>query len=347
MIWHATTALAGTALRLAAPFSGADWRERLALTGPDVVPGGIWLHAASVGELNSARVLAEALGAELPLTVTTNSLTGRALARKLGHVAALAPLDVPQAVERFLARIEPSVLVTVENELWPNRSAMARDLGVAQVVVGARISERSAQRWARLPQLIGPMLRRIDLLSAQDEGSEARLLRLGLPALSLGTRLNLKLLGPAQVHPPEDGPGRARVVLAASTHEGEDEIVLDAYAQARRAVPDLRLILAPRHPDRGDAIAALIAARGLSFVRRSAGADDAPPGGVLLADTLGEMARWYARAGICIIGGSLQDHGGHTPWEPAAHGCALIHGPHVGNFVEAFDALDEIGRAHV
>ncbi|WP_254433576.1 3-deoxy-D-manno-octulosonic acid transferase [Paracoccus yeei] len=271
MIWHATTALAGTALRLAAPFSGADWRERLALTGPDVVPGGIWLHAASVGELNSARVLAEALGAELPLTVTTNSLTGRALARKLGHVAVLAPLDVPQAVERFLARIEPSVLVTVENELWPNRSAMARDLGVAQVVVGARISERSAQRWARLPQLIGPMLRRIDLLSAQDEGSEARLLRLGLPALSLGTRLNLKLLGPAQVRPPEDGPGRARVVLAASTHEGEDEIVLDAYAQARRAVPDLRLILAPRHPRRGDAVAALIAARGLDFARRSQG----------------------------------------------------------------------------
>ncbi|WP_262983101.1 glycosyltransferase N-terminal domain-containing protein [Paracoccus mutanolyticus] len=93
MIWHATTALAGTALRLAAPFSGADWRERLALTGPDVVPGGIWLHAASVGELNSARVLAEALGAELPLTVTTNSLTGRALARKLGHVAVLAHLE--------------------------------------------------------------------------------------------------------------------------------------------------------------------------------------------------------------------------------------------------------------
>ena len=121
--------------------------------------------------------------------------------------------------------------------------------------------------------------------------------------------------------------------------------MLDAFAALRDARPDLRLILAPRHPDRGDAIAALIAARGLSFVRRSAGADDAPTGGVLLADTLGEMARWYTRAGICIIGGSLQDHGGHTPWEPAAHGCALIHGPHVGNFVEAFDALDVHGAA--
>lgn len=343
MIWHATTALAGTALRLAAPFSGADWRERLALTGPDVVPGGIWLHAASVGELNSARVLAEALGAELPLTVTTNSLTGRALARKLGHVAVLAPLDVPQAVERFLARIEPSVLVTVENELWPNRSAMARDLGVAQVVVGARISERSAQRWARLPQLIGPMLRRIDLLSAQDEGSEARLLRLGLPALSLGTRLNLKLLGPAQVRPPEDGPGRARVVLAASTHEGEDEIVLDAYAQARRAVPDLRLILAPRHPRRGDAVAALIAARGLDFARRSQGGGlDAP---VLLADSLGEMADWYRAAGICVTCGSLVDHGGHTPWEPAAWRCAVLHGPHVANHARDYADLAAAGGA--
>ena len=345
MIWRGATALAGTALRLSAPFSGPDWRERLALRGPDVIPGGIWLHAASVGELTSARVLAEALGAAFPLTVTTNSLTGRDLARGLGFKAALAPLDLPQAVERFLHRVEPSVLVTVENELWPNRSAMADALGVAQVVVGARMSERSARRWGRLPGLIRPMLQRIDALSAQDAGSEERLLRLGLPAQALGTRLNLKLLGPAQVHPPQDGPGRSRRVLAASPHAGEDALPLAAFAAARAAVPDLRLILAPRHPERGDAVAALLAARGLEFARRSRGGDAGSA--ILLADTLGEMAQWYQAAAICITCGSFTDRGGHTPWEPAAWRCAILHGPSVANHAGDYADLDAAGAAMV
>lgn len=343
MIWRGVSAVAGLGLRLASPFAGAEMRERLALTGPDVIPGGIWLHAASVGELNSARVLAQALAAEYPLTVTTNSLTGRDLARKLGWKAALAPLDVPQAVERFLDRVEPAALVTVENELWPNRSAMAHALGVAQVVVGARISARSAERWGRLPGLIRPMLGRIDALSAQDPGSEERLLRLGLPASALGTRLNLKLLGPAQIHPPEDAPARSRTVLAASSHEGEDQIVLDAFVAARQAVPDLRLILAPRHPERGDDVAALIAARGLDFARRSQGGD--PGAGVLLADSLGEMEAWYRASAICITCGSFTDRGGHTPWEPAAWRCAILHGPHVANHADDYADLDQAGAA--
>ncbi|MTH62985.1 3-deoxy-D-manno-octulosonic acid transferase [Paracoccus shanxieyensis] len=343
MIWFGTTALVGAGLRLSGPFGSADWRERLALTGPDVIPGGIWLHAASVGELTSARVLAEALAAEFPLTVTTNSLTGRALARKLGYDAALAPLDVPQAVGRFLHRIEPSVLVTVENELWPNRARMADDLGVAQVVVGARMSQRSAERWGKLPRLIRPILRRIDALSAQDPGSEERLLRLGLPASALGSRLNLKLLGPAQIHPAQDGAMRPRTVLAASTHEGEDEVVLDAFAKARAAVPGLRLILAPRHPERGDAVAALLTARGLDFARRSQGGGPEAP--ILLADTLGEMGDWYQAAGICITCGSYADHGGHTPWEPAAWRCAILHGPNVSNHAADYADLDAADAA--
>ena len=343
MIWRGATALAGAALRLAAPLAGADWRERLALAGPEVAPGGIWLHAASVGELTSVRVLAEVLARDFPLTVTTNSLTGRDLARRQGWPCALAPLDVPQAVGRFLDRIEPAVMVTVENEMWPNRSAMAAARGVAQVVLGARMSLRSAARWGRLPGLIGPMLARIDALSAQDPGSEARLLSLGLPQAALSARLNLKLLGPAQVMPGADGPERARRVLAASTHEGEDALILDAWLAARARQPDLRLILAPRHPARGDAVAALIAARGLDFARRSQGGGlDAP---VLLADKLGEMADWYRAAGICITGGSFADHGGHTPWEPAAWRCAILHGPHVANHAADYADLDGAGAA--
>ncbi|RQP06267.1 3-deoxy-D-manno-octulosonic acid transferase [Paracoccus sp. MA] len=343
MIWRGATALAGGALDLAAPLAGADWRERLALSGPEAAPGGIWLHAASLGELNSVQVLAEELARDFPLVVTTNSLTGRDLARRLGHACALAPLDVPQAVGRFLDRVRPAVMVTVENELWPNRSAMAAARGVAQVVVGARISARSAARWGRLPGLIGPMLARIDALSAQDADSEARLLALGLRADALTPRLNLKLLGPARVDPGEDAPERCRTVLAASTHEGEDALMLDAWTAARAAVPELRLILAPRHPQRGDAVAALIAARGLDFARRSRGGGPGAP--VLLADTLGEMALWYRAAGICITGGSFADHGGHTPWEPAAWRCAILNGPHVANHACDYADLAAAGGA--
>lgn len=349
MIWRGATALAGVGLRVIAPFSGGDLRERLALGLPEIVPGGIWLHAASVGELTSAKVLAQALAAEGTLTITTNSVTGRALAHKLGYRAVLAPLDVPQAVARFLEQVEPAVLVTVENELWPNRSAMADALGVKQVVVGARLSARSAARWARVPALIAPILQRIDALSAQDAGSEERLLRLGLPAVALSTRLNLKLLGPAQVEPPDDAPDRARTVLAASTHEGEDALMLDAFARARRAVPGLRLILAPRHPVRGNAVAAMMAERGLIFARRSLGGDLGGDLGadILLADSIGEMALWYRAAGICITCGSFTDRGGHTPWEPAGWRCAIMHGPNVANHAGDYADLDAAGGAEM
>ncbi|WP_134678568.1 3-deoxy-D-manno-octulosonic acid transferase [Paracoccus ravus] len=343
MIWRGATALVGAGLRLAAPLAGPDWCERLALSGPDVVPGGIWLHAASVGELNSVRLMAEALAEHAQLIVTTNSLTGRALARQMGFAASLAPLDVPQAVQRFLDRVEPAVLVTVENELWPNRSAQADALGVAQVVVGARISQRSADRWAKLPGLIGPMLGRINLLSAQDAGSEERLVALGLPRAALGARLNLKLLAPAQIQPPEDGPERALTVLAASTHEGEDAIICDAFLAARAEIPDMRLILAPRHPARGEDVASLLRAKGLDPVRRSRGGDAQAP--VLLADTLGEMPEWYARAGICVTFGSFADRGGHTPWEPAGWRCAILHGPNVSNHAGDYADLDTEGGA--
>jgi 3-deoxy-D-manno-octulosonic-acid transferase len=133
------------------------------------------------------------------------------------------------------------------------------------------------------------------------------------------------------------------VVLAASTHEGEDAVMLDAWLAARAVAPGLRLILAPRHPERGDAVAALIAARGLEFGRRSQGAG--PGAGVLLADTLGEMADWYAAAGICITCGSFTERGGHTPWEPAGWRCAILHGPQVSNHAGDYADLDAAGAA--
>lgn len=344
LVYRGLSLIAGAVLPVVARVKGPDWAERLALTGPESAPGCIWVHGASVGELASARVLIERLAADFPVLVTANSLTGRAAAQDWTHAgggACLAPLDVPQALARFLDRSQPAVQVTIENEIWPNRARMLRARAIPQVVVGARMSERSARRWSRLGGLIRPVLAGVDMLSAQDAGTEARLLALGLPPAALAGRMQLKLLAPAAIIPGEPGPWRDVTLLAASTHDGEEELMLDAWLAARRALPDLRLILAPRHPARGDAIARMIEGRGLAFARRSLGGDESTP--LLLADTLGEMPRWYDRAAICVTGGSFTDRGGHTPWEPAAHLCAILHGPHIANFAEDYAALHDAG----
>lgn len=331
--------LAAGALRLR---GGPVWRERLVLdAGPGPAP--IWLHAASVGELTSARTIIQALADDPGITITTNSITGRDLARGWGLPARLAPFDAPGPMDRFLAAARPRLQLTVEGEFWPVRAARLADAGIPQAMIGARMSARSAARWARLPGLIAPILARITALSAQDAGSQARLLSLGLNPAAVLPLLDLKLLGPAAITAPPPSPCRDQTFLAASTHPGEDAPILDAFVAARAVLPGLRLILAPRHPQRGDDIAALMTARGLTPARRSQGAPDAVP--VLLADTLGEMPRWYDRAGLCLTGASLVDLGGHTPWEPAAHACAILHGPQVTNFADSYARLDSAGAA--
>lgn len=341
MIYHASAAILEQALRLRARLAGsAALLQRLVLEAP--AQADIWFHGASVGELTSARPILQALGETHRVLVTANTPTGRDMVQGWGMAARLAPLDTPGALGRFLDAVRPRLQVTVEGEVWPLRAKALRRRGIAQALIGARMSARSAARWARLPGLIRPVLQGLTAMSAQDQGSEARLRDLGVPDAAILPRLDLKLLAPARIAPPLPDSGRDRTLLAASTHEGEEEAVLEAWTLARRRHPDLRLILAIRHPQRGDAVAALIAARGIPVHRRSAGAEDGP---VLLADTLGEMNCWYAAAGICLVGGSLTDRGGHTPWEPAAHGNAILHGPHVANFTDAYAALGAAGAA--
>lgn len=299
----------------------------------------LWLHGASLGEVTSARWLVSRLLAETPglrLLVTSNTATARAVVQGWGLpgvTAALAPLDTAATARAVLARWQPRALIVIENELWPTRLATLAAAGVPVLVIGARMSERSARRWRMAPGLIGGTLRRINWLSAQDAGSEARLLALGLPPDRLGPRMILKAMVAAA--PEATDPNRARTLLAASTHPGEDAPILAAFGQARAQFD--RLILAPRHPERGPAIAALIAAQGFPFTTQSKG--EAPVLPVHLADTLGEMPRWYAMAGVTVIGGTFQDHGGHTPFEPAAQGSAILHGPFTANFTAPFAAL--------
>ena len=331
----------------------AALRDRLGL-GPDLPPGpALWLHGASVGEVTSARWVIEALRAARPdvqILVTANTLTGRDVVAGWGLAgvrAALAPVDSAGAAGRLLDRITPQALVIIENELWPARSAAAHRRGVQVLVIGARLSDRSAARWRHLPGLIGPLLARIDWLSPQDEASARHLTALGLPGAALGPTITLKAQAMAQDRPsPFAAPApRAATLLAASTHPGEEAGILGAFAAARAQGGPQILILAPRHPARGDEVAALITASGLRFARRTLGQVPDATTTVFLADTLGEMDLWYQMAGICLIGGSFADRGGHTPFEPASWGCALIHGPSVHNFAPQFAALDRVGGA--
>ena len=318
---------------------------------------GLWLHGASNGELTSARWLLEAVLAArpgLPVLVTANTGSARAMVAAWGLpgvVAALAPLDTAGAAARVLRRVRPAALLVVENELWPARLAAARAAAVPVLVIGGRISERSAAIWTRrAPGLMRAGLTGLRFLSAQDAGSAARFLALGLPPDRLGPQVMLKATGAATgataaaaVALPQPVP-RERVLLAASTHDGEEALVLDAFATARGQF-DL-LILAPRHPRRRAAVAAVIAARGLGFGCRSDGAVPMAGQPVFLADTMGEMALWYQMAGATVIGGSFADKGGHTPYEPAGFGSAILHGPSMGNFAEAAQTL-ALGRGAV
>ena len=349
MLYRLIIALVWPFLMLARLGRGESWddvHERLG--GASAAGPVLWLHGASNGEVGSARWLVARLRQArpgLPVLVTCNTVTARAMVQGWqmpGVTAALAPVDAGFAVARFLRRWQPVVLISLEGEVWPNRFAACAAAGVPIVMLGARMSAGSYRGWRRFGGLAAAALAGVRYASAQDAASRQRLRDLGLPEAALGPDFDLKAQAVACLPVPLTlpRPERAGWLLAASTHDGEDAAIVDAFAASGFE----HLILAPRHPARGDAIAALLARRGLSFQRRSTGGN---PGGarVLLADTMGEMEAWYARCGSCVIGGTLVDKGGHTPWEPARHGCVLLHGPSVWNFAAPFAALDAAGAA--
>lgn len=352
-------ALARCALaRLARPAAGpvAERCERLVLPPPRTGDAPlIWVHGASNGELTAARPLIAALIRRVPeaeLLVTTNSRTGRALAAGWSlprTTVRLAPLDQRGLMRAFLDRTRPAALVMIENELWPNRMLECARRGIPVLVLGGRMSEKSFRFWSRLPGLARPLMGAVHWLAPQDEGSRGRFQALGLDPAALGPTMVLKAavapLADAASPAPDLPFDRSRTLLAASTHGGEEEAVLDAFAALLPGHPGLRLILAPRHPRRRDQIEPLIAARGLAFATRSRGDAPGPQQPVYLADTLGEMALWYRAAGLCFVGGSLAPRGGHTPFEPAAAGSVILHGPSVENFAAPYQALERAGAA--
>lgn len=338
----------------------AVWRKITGAEPPDALaqrlgrvpaPTGptIWLHGASNGELASARWVVEALLAERPtlsILVTCNTLTARTMVQgwQIPRVTtAFAPLEMAGPLSRLLTAWRPMALITVEGEIYPNRFAACAKARVPVALIGARMSERSFRGWMELRAVMAKALSVVALASAQDDASAQRLQKLGLPAQVMHDLCDLKAVAVSLLPPPDLPPRdtRATCLLAASTHDGEEEIVLDAFADQSQFT---QLILAPRHPRRADAVAALVQGRGFGLGRRSTG-DMPGQQPVYLADTMGEMDLWYTHAGACLVGGSFANRGGHTPWEPARFACAILHGPSVQNFAGPYAALNTAGGA--
>jgi len=314
----------------------------------------IWLHGASVGETLSTLPLIAALTDRAPacqILVTSGTVTSAqrmAVLSPEGTRHQYAPIDSRAAVRQFLGHWRPDLAIWIESELWPRLIIETAARGTPMMLVNARLSARSTARWARAPRMAAALLRRFARILAQDHATVDRLIALGADPDTLRYGGNLKVAAP----PPDADPGELAEIrshlagrtawLAASTHEGEEETILAVQRRLPGATRPL-LMLAPRHPERGGDIAELIAATGLRLARRSQGGRPEADTDVWLVDTLGEMGLWYRIAPASFVGGSLAGRGGHNPFEPAALGSAILHGPDTANFAPAYAALAAAG----
>lgn len=324
----------------------ARWREKLGhatLPRPDGPL--IWLHAVSVGEgLSVLPLLARLVVGGVTVLVTSTTVTSaRLLADRLpqGCLHQFLPLDLPGPVTRFLDHWKPDLAVFVESEFWPRllRDTKARD--IPMVLVNARISDRSARNWRRMPGLARAILSGFTALTAPEPRVAALLADLGADPARIRTTGSLKRgtgrlpVDAAALTDLRAALNGRKAWLAASTHPGEEEAILDA----QQALDDRLLILAPRHPARGDALRAMIAARGLTVAQRALNQPISRETQVYLADTLGEMGLWFDLCPVSFIGGSLVPVGGHNAYEAVAHGSAVITGPQISNFAALYDSL--------
>ncbi|MFN3960459.1 MAG: 3-deoxy-D-manno-octulosonic acid transferase [Parvularculaceae bacterium] len=312
-----------------------------------------WIHGASVGESLSVLPLVERLTARDPSlsalvttgTVTSASLMAERLPARAFHQ--YAPVDHPGFVRRFLSHWRPNAAIFVESEFWPNLLLQARAKTAFMALVNGRVSPRSFENWRRRPRTIRFLLSQFDLLVAQDRQNSERLSALaGRPAPTFGNLKNAAAPLPtdekALAALKAEVTGRS-VFLAASTHPGEEAILIEAARLVRAEAPRLLLIIAPRHPTRGPEIEALARSAGLRASRRGAGEPIRGQTDLYIADTLGELGLFYAAAGVAFVGGSLVDKGGHNPLEPARLGPAILHGPNVFNFAETYAAMRGAG----
>jgi 3-deoxy-D-manno-octulosonic-acid transferase len=322
----------------------------------------IWIHAVSVGEVLAISQLVSELEKRQPewqIVVSTTTATGQALARqRFGQTRVFyMPLDFRFALRPYLKALRPRMLVLAETEFWPNLLHLAKLSGAAVAVVNARISDRSSPRYRRFRWFFWRILANIDLFLAQTEEDACRLKAIGAPEGRVFVTGNLKFDIKLGVSPaiteqlrrvlPQD----TRVIVCGSTTEGEEELVLAAFRQVLEQFPNTTMILAPRHPERFEKVAALIASAGLPFVKRSTWDSEAGAalgaGSIFLLDSVGELASVYALADLAFVGGSLVPLGGHNILEPAQHGVAVLTGPHTFNFREIVRIFEAGGGLRV
>ena len=315
--------------------------ERLRQLASDYKPV-IWLHAVSVGEVLAVSRLVEEIGSAFPeyrLLVSTTTRTGQGLARERFGAERVfyCPLDLPWAVGAYLNALRPAMLVLAETEFWPNLLNGCFRRGVPVAVVNARISDRSWPRYQMLRRLWRPILGRLSRALAQSELDAERLRMLGCRADRVTVSGNLKF----DVRVPKEAEAAKllsslgsglRFVVAGSTLEGEEEALLEAWPKLLEANERLVMVLAPRHPERFDVVAGMLARSGVGWGRRSEGIGPLKAGQVVLLDTIGELASVYSLAAVAFVGGSIAEAGGHNPLEPAQFGVPIVMGPHYANF---------------
>jgi 3-deoxy-D-manno-octulosonic-acid transferase len=330
------------------------WGERLGLSPvtPKDRPA-IWLHAVSVGETRAAAPLIQAIRARHPghaILLSHGTPTGRATGRELfgdSVVQFYLPYDFPPLVRLFLLRSRPALGVIMETEIWPNLYAACRRRDIPLFLVNARLSEKSARGYRRFRMLLAPALRGLTGIAAQTRSDSQRLIQLGAETVTVTGNLKFDVTPPGntEVATRELRAAFANrfVFLGASTREGEEAMILDALAGLD--IPDLLIVLVPRHPQRFESVAALLDARQLAHGRR--GSKQAMPAGcrVFLGDSMGEMAAYYAAADLAYVGGSLLPFGGQNLIEAAAMGCPALIGPHTWNFDEAAEQAVACGAA--
>jgi 3-deoxy-D-manno-octulosonic-acid transferase len=331
-------------------------KQRLGFVVPQPRPGCLWIHAVSVGEVQAAAALVRELRQRVPgldIVLTTVTATGAARARTIfgGEVRhCYLPYDLPGPVRRFLDRIRPRAVVVLETEIWPTLYHELGRRGLPLLIASARISERSLGRYRRVRSLVREALSGKVSVGAQSEVDAARFIALGAPADRVRATGNVKfdLEIPESViaagHELRDRCAAERPVwIAGSTHEGEEAAALAAHAVVRTRYPSALLLLVPRHPQRFDAVRALLATAGHPRAERSAGALPAGGDAVFLVDTIGELQMFYAAADAAFVGGSLVPVGGHSLLEPALLGLPVISGPWTQNAADVAQLLAQAG----
>jgi len=331
------------------------WSERFGFA-PKKLEKSIWVHAVSLGETIAATPLIKTLRAtypDYPIVVTNMTLTGSARAKLAfgdSVIHSYVPYDLPDAVSRFIDRIQPKIFIAIETELWPNLFSACKQKNIPIVLANARLSEKSARGYQSVAPLTKKMLSEISLLASQGTADAERFIKLGMPKEKIIITGNIKF----DLELPKDLEEKSKTLreelgkekhiwIAGSTHPGEEEIILAAHAEIRKKFPTALLILVPRHPERFDDVEKLCKEKNFSVVRRSRGekCDDATA--IYLSDTMGEMMLMYSVCDVAFVGGSFVSVGGHNMLEPAAVSKPVLTGPHLFNFAEISELLFSAG----